>query len=173
MSPRRQAATNSGATDTRLSSPEQLQATRSGVLALSGWGLNVRVRRRRLVVADGLGPRRREGAFFRASSPIKRLVLIGRSGSVTLEAIAWLNDTRAALIHLDWDGTVLLASAAWRSDDGRLRRQQALATTNGTGIAIARELVAAKLRGQRDVLLERGKSRGGDHDPRDPARRSR
>jgi CRISPR-associated protein Cas1 len=107
------------------------------------------------VVADGLGPRRREGSFFRASSPIKRVVLIGRSGSITLEAVAWLHDTHAALIHLDWDGTVLITSAAWRNNDGRLRRQQALATTNGTGIAIAKSLVSEKLRGQLDVLQDR------------------
>jgi CRISPR-associated protein Cas1 len=109
-----------------------------------------------LLVADGLGPRRREGQFFRASSPIKRLVLIGRSGAISLESVAWLHDTRASLIHLDCDGTVLLCSAAWGYNDGRLRRQQALATTNGVGITIARSLAAAKLRGQRDLLRERG-----------------
>src|SRR5713101_7091362 len=104
--------------------PAKLRPDRSGLLVLQGWGLRVNVNRSRLVVCDGLGPRRREGELLRASSGLKRLVIIGRAGSLSLAAIGWLRDIGAELAVLDYDGEVLVCSG-WRgSNDARLRRAQ-------------------------------------------------
>src|SRR6266571_8151633 len=89
--------------------PQPLLPSRAGVLAVEGWGLRIQVHRGRLLVSDGLGPRHREGQFFRARCGIKRLVLVGRAGSITLEALRWLNDVGASLVHIDSDGTLLAA----------------------------------------------------------------
>jgi CRISPR-associated endonuclease Cas1 len=122
------------------------------VLVLSGYGLHVGVNRGQLVVRDGIGRTRRSGTLHRATCGLKRLVVLGHSGTVTLEALRWLHDIGAAFVQLDADGLVIIANGPSRLDDARLRRAQALATTNGVGIAIARELLGSKLDGQLAVL---------------------
>src|SRR5437867_1797035 len=100
--------------------PVALRPNRSGLLVLQGWGLQVNVRRNRLVIADGLGSRRRQGELFRASSGLKRLVIIGRAGGLSLAAIGWLRDVGAELAVLDYDGEVLVCSAIRGLNDARL-----------------------------------------------------
>lgn len=124
---------------------------RSGVVTLSGYGIKVAVDRRHLAVNDGIGRQRREGRFAKATSRIKRLVVIAQTGFVTLEALRWLHDAKAAFIHLDHDASILTASVGGL-DDARLRRAQALLPNTGHRLAIARELLEAKLKGQLAVL---------------------
>ncbi len=127
-------------------------APRDGILVLSGYGLRIAVERGYLVVSDGIGQDRRSGRLHRATSGLKRLVVLGHSGTVSLEALRWLHDIGAAFVQLDADGTVIVASGPSGLDDARLRLAQALAATNGTGIAIARDLLHSKLDGQAQVL---------------------
>ena len=125
---------------------------RNGVLVLSGYGLHVGVERGHLVVSDGIGAERRSAKLSRATCGLKRLVVLGHSGTVSLEALRWLHDTGAAFVQLDADGEVIVANGRSGLDDARLRRSQALAATNGTGITIAQELLRSKLDGQIEVL---------------------
>lgn len=127
-------------------------ALRNGVLVLSGYGIRVAVERGQLVVSDGAGRERRNGQFARAGRDFKRLVVIGHTGTVTLDALRWLHDVGAAFVQLDEDGQIVAASGHVGLDDARLRRAQALASTNGVGIALARNLLARKLAGQMGVL---------------------
>jgi len=121
-------------------------------VVLSGYGLRIAVERGHLVVSDGIGRDRRSGRLHRATSGLRRLVVLGHSGTVSLEAMRWLHDIGAAFVQLDADGTVIVASGPSGLDDARLRRAQALAATNGIGIAIARDLLRSKLDGQAAVL---------------------
>src|SRR5947208_585430 len=84
----------------RTAAPPPLRPSRSGVLVLSGWGTSVRVERHRLVLSEGHGPRRREANLFRATSGLKRLVIVGRAGSISLAALGWLRDVGASFVHL-------------------------------------------------------------------------
>ena len=124
---------------------------RSGIVTLSGYGIKVAVDRRHLSVSDGIGRQRRAGRFAKATSRIKRLVVIAQTGFVTLEALRWLHDAKAAFIQLDHDGSILTASIGGL-DDARLRRAQALIPNTEHRLAIARELLEAKLKGQLAVL---------------------
>jgi CRISPR-associated endonuclease Cas1 len=124
---------------------------RSGILTLSGYGIKVAVDRRHLSVSDGIGRQRRAGRFAKATSRIKRLVVIAQTGFVTLEALRWLHDAKAAFIHLDHDGSILTASIGGL-DDARLRRAQALLPMTEHRLTIARELLEAKMKGQLAVL---------------------
>jgi CRISPR-associated protein Cas1 len=54
-------------------------------------------------------------------------------------------------VQLDWDGTVLLATAPAGSDQPALRRAQALAIETDVGVAITQEILQAKLNGQAAV----------------------
>lgn len=124
---------------------------RSGIVSLSGYGIKVAVDRRHLSVSDGIGRQRRAGRFAKATSRIKRLVVIAQTGFVTLEALRWLHDAKAAFVQLDHDGSILTASIGGL-DDARLRRAQALIPMTEHRLAIAREILEAKLKGQLAVL---------------------
>src|SRR4051812_5831177 len=108
-----------------------------GILVLDGYGLSVSVERGHLAYSDGFGRHRRTGRVSRATGRLRRLVVIGHSGFVTLDALRWLHGIGASFVHLDTDGTLFQVSAQPKLNDSRLRRAQALAQTNGVGIAIA------------------------------------
>jgi CRISPR-associated endonuclease Cas1 len=127
-----------------------------GVCVADGYGVQVRVRNKQLVVSDGIGRYRRERNFPRALAGIKRLVVIGHEGAVTLEAFRWLSDLGIAFIHVDRDGRILTATATPGLDDPRLRRRQALAAGQPAGLAVSRYLLTAKLAGQGQVLARLG-----------------
>ena len=123
-----------------------------GVVTLYGYGISVRVERGHLVVEDGIGDERRRAHFARVGHGLRRLVVIGSDGMVSLSAIRWLHDVRAALVMLDRNGTVLMtAGPEPRSHDPRLRRAQAVSHYSGVAIELAREIVARKLDGQEQV----------------------
>jgi CRISPR-associated endonuclease Cas1 len=82
---------------------------------------------------------------------MKRLVIVGHSGTITLEALRWLHGIGTSFIQIDADGELIVASGPGGAEDVRLRRAQALAIGNEVGIAIMRVLLAAKLDGQREV----------------------
>ncbi len=138
--------------DREAASPVSGLEPKNGILVLSGYGLRITVERGHLLVSDGIGESRRTGRFHRATSGLTRLVVLGHSGTVSLEAMRWLHDIRAAFVQLDADGQVIVASGPSGLDDARLRRAQALAESNGIGIAIARDLLDRKLAGQAEVL---------------------
>lgn len=133
---------------------------RSGVLVLNGFGIKVRMQSGHLEIEDGIGPDRRRIRLARIGHGLKRLVVIGTDGFVTLEALRWLADQDAFFAMLDRDGTVLLVTGPVRPSDAKLRRAQALACQCETGIQISRELINRKLAGQENVarhkLLDSG-----------------
>jgi CRISPR-associated endonuclease Cas1 len=107
-----------------------------------------------LVVEDGVGSDRHEGRFARIEHGLKRLVVIGSDGMVSLAALRWLADRDASLVMLDRDGSVLVTTGPVRPSDVRIRRAQALALQNGTALKISRELIDRKLAGQERVAKE-------------------
>jgi CRISPR-associated endonuclease Cas1 len=81
-------------------------------------------------------------------------VIIGSDGCISFSALRWLADQEAAFVMLERDGKVLVGAGRVHSADARLRRAQALANTNGAGLKISRELIAAKLEGQGLVISD-------------------
>jgi CRISPR-associated endonuclease Cas1 len=124
---------------------------KSGVLTLSGFGIKVRMQSGHLEIEDGIGPERRKFRLARIGHGLKRLVLIGSDGFITLEAMRWLADQDAAFVMLDRGGSVLATTGPVRPSDVRLRRAQAMAGQSGIGVQIARDLIDKKLAGQERV----------------------
>jgi hypothetical protein len=122
-------------------------------------------------VSDGIGDERRRGRFAKATCGLRRLVLLGHSGIITLESLRWLRDVGAALLQVDADGEVIAAWGPMGLNNSRLRRAQALALGKGVGMKAARELVRRKLVGQFSLLahIPRGSSFGDRH-PQEPGR---
>jgi CRISPR-associated endonuclease Cas1 len=142
----------------RLEFNKTLKPTSHGVLMLLGYGIQVRVDRGHLLVEDGVGSERRQFRLPRVGHGLRRLVVIGNDGMVSLAALRWLADQDAAFVMLERDGHVLTTTGPVRPSDARLRRAQALAEHSGAALCIARELISRKLAGQervaRDKLLD-------------------
>jgi CRISPR-associated endonuclease Cas1 len=125
---------------------------RDGVLVLSGYGLRIAVERGHLMVEDGIADERRRARFSRLDRDLKRVVVLGHTGSVSLEAVRWLNGVGVPLIHLNSDGQVFFVAAPAGAVLPTLRRSQALAAETGLGIRLSVDLIAAKVEGQRQLL---------------------
>jgi CRISPR-associated endonuclease Cas1 len=128
---------------------------RHGVLTLVGYGIQVRVDRGHLVVEDGIGAERHHYRLPRVGHGLKRLVVIGSDGFVSLAALRWLERQDAAFVMLERNGKTLCVTGPVGSSDAKLRRAQALAISNGVGLEICRRLIDAKLQGQEHVLRVR------------------
>src|SRR5271165_534117 len=142
------------ATQTVSQLTESLQP-RHGILTLFGYGIKVRVDRGHLFLEDGIGPDRRQVFLPRVGHGLRRLVVIGSDGMVSLAALRWLADQDAAFVMLERDGQVLITTGPVRSSDARLRRAQALAELSGAALRIARELISKKLAGQERVVRDK------------------
>jgi len=87
---------------------------RHGVVTLFGYGIQVRVDRGHLILQDGIGADRRYGRFPRVGHGLRRLVVIGADGMVSLAALRWLADQDAAFVMLERDGNVLATTGPVR-----------------------------------------------------------
>ena len=83
---------------------------KSGVLALSGYGIKVRMQCGHLEVEDGIGPERRRIRLARVGHGLKRLVIVGSDGFISLAALQWLADQDASFMMLQTDGKVLAST---------------------------------------------------------------
>jgi CRISPR-associated endonuclease Cas1 len=131
---------------------------RHGVATLFGYSISVRVDRGHLILMDGIGTERRQARLPRVGHGLKRLVVIGSDGMVSLAALRWLGDQKAAFVLLERDGSVLATTGPVYPSDARLRRAQALAGQSGAALRITKELITQKLAGQeqnaREILLD-------------------
>jgi CRISPR-associated endonuclease Cas1 len=124
---------------------------RHGVVTLFGYGIQVRVDRGHLLLEDGIGPDRRCAHLPRVEHGLRRLVVAGSDGIVSLAALRWLSDQKASFVMLERDGSVLATTGPVRSSDVRLRHAQALAHVSGAALRITRELIRQKITGQERV----------------------
>ena len=89
-------------------------AARHGVVTLCGYGIQVRVDRGHLIIEDGMGADRRHYRLPRVGHGLKRLVIIGADGQISLAALRWLADQDAAFVMLERDGSVLATTGPVR-----------------------------------------------------------
>ena len=113
------------------------------------------VDRGHLVLKDGIGSDRHEARLPRVGHGLRRLVVIGSDGFVSLAALRWLADQDASFVMLERDGSVLAMTGPVRPSDARLRRAQALANTNGTALEISKGLIRQKLGAQEQLARQK------------------
>jgi len=126
--------------------PAPIIPTAHGVVSLAGYGVRVGVERGHLTVTDGWGRQRRAGRVSRVAG-LRRLVIVGDDGAITLAALRWLHDVGASFMQITTSGAVIAATGPTHLDDARLRRSQALAAYTDVGLTIARDLIREKLIG--------------------------
>jgi CRISPR-associated endonuclease Cas1 len=128
---------------------------RHGVITVFGYGIKVNVERGHLIIQDGIGGDRRAARLPRVGHGLRRLVVIGSDGMVSLSALLWLASQDVAFIMLDRDGSVLVTTGPVRPSDARLRRAQSLAHDSGAALKIAIELIKQKLIAQERLIQDR------------------
>ena len=99
-------------------------------------------------------------SLSRVAHGLRRLVVIGDDGLISLAALRWLADQSAAFIMLDRQGRVLNVCGPVYPSDARLRRSQALAMHSGAALEIAQHLIAEKLSGQARIAREKLRDSG-------------
>src|SRR5438270_8961121 len=129
---------------------------KNGVVVVSGTGPAIRVDGNRLIIRDG--PQERPPLCLtraEATRKLRHIVICGHAGGfVTFDALRWLRDTGVAFSQLDWDGAVIIASGPRGPDQPALRRAQVLVCSGAipkAAVAIARDILRVKLRGQAEV----------------------
>lgn len=132
----------------------------AGIVVADGMALRLYVKSGGLVVEDGLGEHRRTRRFDRATHGISRLVVLGTTGSVSLDALNWCRRLGVGVVMLAPDGSPVLSSTPRMTDDARLRRVLARAPDEPIGLDLARWLLTRKLNAQAKLLA----SRFDDHD---------
>ncbi len=125
---------------------------RHGVVTLAGYGIQARVDRGHLLLEDGIGGSRRRARLPRVGHGLKRLVVIGSDGLISLAALRWLADQDASFVMLNRDGSVLATTGPVRSSDAKLRRAQAMAHSSNAALRVSRYLIDHKLGGQESVV---------------------
>jgi CRISPR-associated endonuclease Cas1 len=139
----------------QLSQSNNSSVPRHGVVTLYGYGIQVRVDRGHLLLDDGIAAERRHFRLPRVGHNLRRLVIAGSDGFISLSALRWLADQGASFAMLERDGKVLATTSPVRPSDARLRRAQGMAHSNGSALRIARELIRQKLDGQASVARHR------------------
>jgi CRISPR-associated endonuclease Cas1 len=131
-------------------------AREPSVCVVDGHGLHVRVNRGHLIIRDGIGTARRERRIARADRTIRRLVILGQSGSLTLEALRWCRDVDIAVVVIDPFKPAFTGLASPRTHhDARLRRAQALTLDTDLQLDLVKQLLDVKLAGQERIARER------------------
>lgn len=125
---------------------------RPEALTMVGYGLSVSVSRGHLLLKDGIGRQRRERRLPRVQRQATRIVILGQTGHISLEALRWCRESGVAIAQIDTHGHLGMLATSDGRDDPRLRRAQALAANTPVGLQAARDLIVAKITGQADVL---------------------
>jgi len=135
------------------------EPTDGGLCVASGYGLKLYVDHGQLIVHDGICDERQTRRYHRATSRLKRVVVLGHDGYITLETLHWIRDIGAAFVQIDRDGRLVAASVSAGPTHGALRRAQALSDATPVGVQIARSLLKLKVSGQASLLSELPKGR--------------
>lgn len=130
----------------------------SSVLIAHGYGVRVGLWNGHLDIKDGIGRIRRTRKIPKADRTVKRLIITGQEGYITLGALRWCQDHGLSILTIGRDGEPVSTHPADSPKSVKLLRAQALAGPDGPlvdkGIEVSRYLLTAKLRGQAANLVK-------------------
>lgn len=126
---------------------------RNKTLALTGYGLSLKVERGQLLIVDGFANegKRRVTVLPRANPDITQLLILGFTGTISLEALRWIMEHEISSAVLGPDGEIF-AHLVEGKINIHLKRRQALAVTNGLDVTLVKWLLGKKFQGQEEVL---------------------
>jgi CRISP-associated protein Cas1 len=128
------------------------------IITIHGYGIHVKVQQGHLVIKDGIGKHQRERRYPQADRTLRRIVITGPDGYITLDALRYCRDHNIAVTTLDPDGELTSHYApSTAKQDVRLIRRQCLAGMGQdtvTGIEITSSLLTCKINGQADNIIK-------------------
>jgi CRISP-associated protein Cas1 len=123
-------------------------------LVVNGHACSLRVSNSALHVKQGklLGVDRDPIIYYKGTVPIRTIVLMGKSGIISMEALYWCKEQNISLVMLDGIGNLFYSLSPEGESNAKLRRAQYQADITGMGGYIARELIRLKTLGQIETL---------------------
>lgn len=140
-------------------------SVRDDVIVVDGHGISITTDRkfRQLIITDGMNGYGRTRTITVGDTKVKRIVVIGRSGYITLEAMDLINGANystngrrkskpMSLIRVGWDGQLVNASVVSKYDAGRREAQYSLVNAPEGVEAITKYLMECKFTGHQRVF---------------------
>src|SRR6266699_1019461 len=135
--------------------PAIQQLPRHGVLVLHGFGIKVRMQNSHFLTEWGVGLERYQIRLSRVEGhKLRRVILLGSDGYISLESLRFITDVGASFSMLDKRGKAIMVCSPVSPTDAKLRRQQSIALTNGVALRISKEIIRQKLEGQAALVRE-------------------
>lgn len=136
-------------------------------LILNGHGIKFRVEKAKIIITDGrysTTEEPQEYTFRPKRLPYDHIVIYGRSGEISIEAIRWLIKHNVAITILNWDGKLLTTMLPQESVQVKTKfSQYASYRDSELRLELAKKFVEAKFVRSR-ILLEWLKSRNSKVD---------
>ena len=125
----------------------------SDAIVLSGH-CGLKVSNKALHVKRGplLGVEREDIIYYRGTVPIRTIIMLSRSGNISLDALYWCKEQDISVMMLDGNGDLSFSLSPEGESNAKLRRLQYQAEDVGKAGYIARELIRLKTLGQIEVL---------------------
>jgi CRISPR-associated endonuclease Cas1 len=122
---------------------------------LHGFGIKLRLDRGHLFAEWGVGLDRYRVRLSRVEGrKLRRVVLIGSDGYISLEALRFISDVGASFVMLDKRGKALMVCGPCAPSASKLRRAQSLALGNGIALKISKTIISEKLTGQAALVAD-------------------
>jgi len=125
------------------------------VIVVDGFGISLTVKRGQLIVKDGFGKHRRERTYAQAERVLRRIIIAGRDGYLSLGALDWCRHHHVSVVTLNPYGELVSINGPEEPASGVTARAQVLCMTDGphenVGVDVVREILARKLREQARV----------------------
>lgn len=120
-------------------------------LHLSGYGITLMVEHGNLIIQDGIAGERRTITLYRDNQEYDHIIIPEYGGSISFEAISWLMVQGIAVTMINPLGNIITSFCPYDHVSGVMKRIQATASQEFKN-DIARKILAAKLKGQRQNL---------------------
>jgi len=123
-------------------------------LVVNGHACSLKVSNSALHVKQGklLGVDRDPIIYYKGAVPIRTIVLMGKSGIISIEALHWCKEQNISIVMLDGIGNLFYSLSPEGESNAKLRRAQYQADITGMGGYIAREMVRQKTVAQIEML---------------------
>src|SRR3989441_4583317 len=116
--------------------PELRQLSKHGALCLWGFGVKVRLDKNHFCAEWGVGLNRYQVRLSRVDGhKLRRVILLGSDGYISLEALRFISDVGATFSMIDKRGKALMVCSPVAPSDSKLRRAQSTALGNGIALA--------------------------------------
>jgi CRISP-associated protein Cas1 len=125
-----------------------------GTLVLSGNNCGMRVTNKALHIKQGslIDVEREPIVYHKGDVPIKTIVFLAHSGTISLDALHWCKEQEISIVMLDGMGNLAYSLSPEGESNAKLRRLQYQADYTGMRTHIAQELVRRKTLSQVAVL---------------------